>query len=355
MGKTKLEKHFTRDFCLATTEWWRTVLDDRFVSSIGVGYHDYIAVSDGICLQYFATVDDECIFRSTVLALARKRPTVLMGIFSTFLREAAITRRFLDQLPDRRALTSDELTTLLERLRLLFPGLRLALRIPAPWAEEIRQTPRGSELIALTLRARKATDGLYERIDLALRNQAARFLEHTQQPARDAKFVRLFELVQFTAGVPVSAAQVRQRRRGFVFVNGDVIPTRDGLAELAKRGYILPKEQRARGTLTGQVAFRHRPVIGRVKIINAIEQLRSFKSGEILVSAMTIPPFLPAMRMAKAIVTDEGGITCHAAIVARELKKPCIIGTKIATKILKDGDQVEVDAVKGTVKLLEKK
>jgi pyruvate,water dikinase len=51
-------------------------------------------------------------------------------------------------------------------------------------------------------------------------------------------------------------------------------------------------------------------------------------------------------------VTDEGGITCHAAIVAREMKKPCIIGTKIATKILKDGDMVEVDAESGVVRIL---
>ena len=59
------------------------------------------------------------------------------------------------------------------------------------------------------------------------------------------------------------------------------------------------------------------------------------------------------MKRAIAFVTDEGGITCHAAIIAREMKKPCIIGTKVATKILKDGDMVEVDANKGTVKIIK--
>ena len=56
------------------------------------------------------------------------------------------------------------------------------------------------------------------------------------------------------------------------------------------------------------------------------------------------------MKKASAIITDEGGLSCHAAIVARELGIPCIIGTKIATKVLKDGDRVEVDADKGIVK-----
>jgi pyruvate,water dikinase len=67
---------------------------------------------------------------------------------------------------------------------------------------------------------------------------------------------------------------------------------------------------------------------------------------------MTRPDYLPAMQKASAFVTDEGGITCHAAIIAREMKKPCIIGTKIASKIIKDGDMVEVDADKGVVRIL---
>ena len=79
------------------------------------------------------------------------------------------------------------------------------------------------------------------------------------------------------------------------------------------------------------------------------------KNGNILVASMTTPEYLPAMKKASAIITDEGGITCHAAIVAREMNKPCIIGTKIATQVLRDGDLVEVDADKGVVKILKRK
>ena len=68
---------------------------------------------------------------------------------------------------------------------------------------------------------------------------------------------------------------------------------------------------------------------------------------------MTTPDFVPAMEKAAAIVTDRGGILCHAAIVSREMSKPCIIGTKIATKVLKDGDLVEVDADKGVVRKIK--
>ncbi len=93
---------------------------------------------------------------------------------------------------------------------------------------------------------------------------------------------------------------------------------------------------------------------GRVVLVNRKVDVNNVASGDILVSRMTIPDFVPAMKLAAAIVTDEGGITCHAAIIARELDKPCIIGTKIATRILHDGDLVEVDATNGIVRILEK-
>jgi len=104
--------------------------------------------------------------------------------------------------------------------------------------------------------------------------------------------------------------------------------------------------------LTGQIAYRGQAK-GKVKIINQRTEIKKFKKNEILVSGHTDPTLMPAIIKASAIVTDFGGLTCHAAIVSRELKIPCIVGTKIATKVLKDGDRVEVDANKGIVKILK--
>lgn len=92
---------------------------------------------------------------------------------------------------------------------------------------------------------------------------------------------------------------------------------------------------------------------GRIKIMFSGSNFDNFNEGYILVAPMTTPDFLSVIKNAVAIVTDEGGITCHAAIVSRELKIPCIVGTKIATQVLKDGDLVEVDANEGVVRILE--
>ncbi len=91
---------------------------------------------------------------------------------------------------------------------------------------------------------------------------------------------------------------------------------------------------------------------GVVKIVRKVHDLVNVFKGDILVASMTRPEMVVAMKKAAAIVTDEGGITSHAAIVSRELHIPCIVGTKNATKILKDGDLVEVDANKGIVRKL---
>lgn len=95
--------------------------------------------------------------------------------------------------------------------------------------------------------------------------------------------------------------------------------------------------------------------IGIARVITNIKkESKNLKAGDVLVTSMTRPEYLPLMKKASAFVTDEGGITCHAAIIAREMNKPCIIGTKIATQVLKDGDLVEVDADKGIIKIIKK-
>lgn len=106
------------------------------------------------------------------------------------------------------------------------------------------------------------------------------------------------------------------------------------------------RELRGMGVMGGLIR-------GRVKVCaGAAEALAKIKSGDILVCPMTLPDYLPAMRKAKAIITEEGGITCHAAIIARELKIPCVVGTKIATEVLRDGDKVAIDARRGIIKIL---
>ncbi len=93
--------------------------------------------------------------------------------------------------------------------------------------------------------------------------------------------------------------------------------------------------------------------IGKARVLLNSNQIHEMREGEILVAQATTPDFVPAMKKAKAIITNEGGITSHAAIVSRELGVPCIVGVANATKLIKTGELIEVHAASGTIKKIE--
>lgn len=96
-------------------------------------------------------------------------------------------------------------------------------------------------------------------------------------------------------------------------------------------------------------------VRGIVKIVTSAHEINKVNRGDILVAVMTRPDYIVGMKKAAAIITNEGGVTCHAAIVARELGIPCVIGTKIATEVLSDGDLVDVNGNHGVVTIIKRK
>lgn len=89
---------------------------------------------------------------------------------------------------------------------------------------------------------------------------------------------------------------------------------------------------------------------GKVCILADSEEIYKVKEGDIIVTKMTTPDMVPAMRRAVGIVTDRGGITSHAAVIARELRIPCVVGTGDATKVLKEGQEVLVNGDTGAVR-----
>jgi phosphohistidine swiveling domain-containing protein len=148
----------------------------------------------------------------------------------------------------------------------------------------------------------------------------------------------------------VSETELKQRSDFYalVTVGKEIIALSGSEAEAVINKVISEEKVDVSDVIKGQISFTGKAT-GTVKIVNTVEDMQKVNDGDILVSIMTRTNFISAMQKAAAFVTDEGGITCHAAIVARELRKPCLVGTKIASKVLHDGDLVEVDAVTGVV------
>lgn len=166
------------------------------------------------------------------------------------------------------------------------------------------------------------------------------------------KYVTSQELTESQKALPLNKIKKRQDMN-FAYINGEILYESEINQRLKALGYKLVKENIPKtGEFKGMVANKG-SAQGRVKVVYSRSQLDKVNNGDILVAPMTSPWYMSAVRKSSAIVTDEGGITCHAAIISRELKTPCIIGTKIATRVLKDGDLVEVDANNGVVKILK--
>lgn len=191
------------------------------------------------------------------------------------------------------------------------------------------------------------------------------YIKNNFPKLKDLASVVLFNEVIKEAAKGLSKKEIEkinERSNGYVVIDRNVYSIKNIEKALKKYAIILsdsnPKDNGAKNekkiTITGVIGSKGYAK-GNVRLVLYREDIGALKKGELLVTEMTTPDFIPAMTKAAAFITDEGGLTCHAAIIAREMKKPCVIGTKIATKILKDGDMVEVDANKGIVNVLRKK
>lgn len=155
--------------------------------------------------------------------------------------------------------------------------------------------------------------------------------------------------------------QAKQRAKEFIFWKKgrklNLIEDKNQIQGIIKN--IRKDEKTGASTQTQGVSANPGKVVGIARLVKSIDishvlkDFKRFNKGDILVTWMTQPNMVLIARKAAAIIADEGGITSHAALIAREFNIPCIVGTKNATKILKDGDKIEVDADNGVVRKLK--
>lgn len=159
------------------------------------------------------------------------------------------------------------------------------------------------------------------------------------------RYISFITLDEILLGLP-ELNVLEERSQGYIYF-GKLYVTKDYQEWLREHNISIHYDTDC-SSLKGDVSYGGN-VAGRVCIIYTEDDFSKFKKGDILVTPMTVPKFMKVIQMASGIITDEGGITCHASIVARELKIPCVVGCKRATSILKDGDLVEIDGATGNI------
>lgn len=202
---------------------------------------------------------------------------------------------------------------------------------------------------------------------LALRKKTQHISDNLFKPIADfmekecSQYKELFdlllpsELFSLEAGeLPESKYnEIKQRKAGCAIFRGKVYSLEELPLELKKNGLeIVQEKPLADKTIQGACAYKGK-VTGKITLVLNKSDIVKVTDGSIVVTEMTTPDMFHVLMKAAAIITDEGGITCHAAIIAREFKKPCVVGTRNATQMLRDGDLVEVDAEKGIIRKIE--
>ena len=200
--------------------------------------------------------------------------------------------------------------------------------------------------------ARLKTENLFNAVDLALRKYIKLIAKKTGCPLNLVDYLTIDEVELFLKNNKLpSKKELASRSSGLAFFcQGKNVKFLTGNTYNDLQKYL---ESFSGNELKGATAYKGLAK-GVARIVLDPFKVKRFDKGDVLITGMTRPEFLSLMKKASAFVTDAGGLLSHAAIVARELKKPCVLATENASKVIKDGDLVEVDANKGIVKILKR-
>ncbi|MDP3697773.1 MAG: PEP/pyruvate-binding domain-containing protein, partial [Candidatus Taylorbacteria bacterium] len=322
-----------RDLSLFSVQAWQKGYTHYLKESLGWWY-DIIFNYDGNKVNFYHTQSDFDHFKNVITQQLIKDDKLF----------AKLNKDFQDNVKRLKKLKVSE-EHILQIFNLI--GRIMSLYIFIVSDSFVKARPEGWE-------SRHMSKDILYNIDRDVEVWLGKLLKKVKIDPKLAHYLTLNEIEGLLKNKPLDIEAIEDRRKGYIIFN-DEFNTKDNFLDFCKKhNWVDPETEVKIDTdkIIGNVAFPGQ-ARGVVKVVRKREDFSKVKNGDVLVAVMTNANFLPILKKASAFITDEGGITCHAAIVARELKKPCIIGTKIATQVLKDGDLVEVDADKGIVKIIK--
>ena len=333
-------KEMVRDFTLAITEIWCNgeSTDPRQWTEKQQPEVPFILFErkNGLVSSYYGSKGLEWI-KDEEKRIMKKDKNFIKKAVDMFYKKQEDIRAICEE---KRTLNHKELVDFMKKLNDWWPWFEAIW-----WAMEM--SPKNSKEFRLLEKARKDMDIIAVNGDVVILKSLKKIF-----PELGSLVSAL--LVEEISSRKIPGRKELEKRMNHYIYTQKTLYTDKSLEDIEKMFNIKIKRIKVRDVkeLKGQIACKG-IVKGKVRIIMTRDKVNTLQEGEVLVTSMTTPDFLAAMKKASAFVTDEGGVTCHAAIVAREFGKPCIIGTKVATQLLKDGDIVEVDANKGIVRKLK--
>ena len=356
----KIELYFTRDFSLCTTDFWHDLLAVDFKKEFGIGINKQVMRFNGRAIEAYRDINEMIEIRDYILDKGLDHQIFSKENVERFRSDVNDTVHLIKKVKGADLQTMiDNFPESIQLWKSFYPYVAFSNFLPSRWREKLfsMYPEQAEEMADRWYKARLFSEGKFEMMDYYWRDLISQLLEKHNLNKSLCDFVRFSELKDMVNGkFSLDMKELMDRKKGYILYQNNFMLGKD-FAEFLNENNFVYDDLNLNTDIDefkGQVASQGDIVKGFVQIILNNNEVKIFKKDKILVTSMTVPDFLPAMKRAKAIVTDEGGLTCHAAIVARELSIPCIIGTRIATKVLKNGDLIEMDSNKGEVKILKR-
>lgn len=355
MDNKKINLIFTRDFDQWVQELCRNVLVVDVQKIWGKGLSDQIVHFDGVTSYWYRYPQDMDNIKNILINKSLNNKIFSKEKQDVFLKNVKDLKKEINLPISRIKNHKKHLNKITSLFKKIYPYYPLGIFIAGPWRDDFLKIhgKNGQKVLKILIHSREQSEGLLKMVGLHLRAWIGPRIQEFGYLPEYIRLMTVKEIKNFIDNKKLPSIKILKKRAlGYVYIKNKIV----GIGNFNKFlsachlsvGNAVPTDDS--NVLSGTVACRGKIVRGQIKKIFNSFEVSNFKVGEILVTPMTSPEYLPIMKKAKAIITDEGGLTCHAAITSRELGLPCIIGTKNATKIFKDGDIVEVDANKGIVR-----
>ncbi len=356
MQRLVFEKSISRDWGIIYAEVWHRVFTYEFKQQFNWQYTEVVFQGEkNVVTVYRAPSEHIDEMRRLILKKIDKNPKWFKEQCRIVERQVDFAEKMLKAIQTKplTEYSHEELAQKFARFidqNIKFgPAFIMMLWFPIQM-ENHPEAEKYEKYIEQAITTRQQIEHIGPLVDLLSRQVAQLCARGSKVPVELSRYISYNEAINYLqSDEEINEIELKKRKEHFLITSEGIIFEKVN-EYLNRRGFDLTELIFGKfSEIKGRSAFKGK-VKGTVKIINSKDEFAKFHQGDILVTSMTTPDFIQLIKKSAAFVTDEGGVTCHAAIAARELQKPCIIGTKIATKALKDGDVVEVDADNGIVR-----
>lgn len=358
-NRLKFEKSISRDWCLTNAELHQESFTQKFAEQLGWGLTEVIYEGqDNLVTVYNPQAEYRDGMRDFIISKLKHDKNWIEKQSAIIIKEVKGAEKYLKTAYKKLSghNNKDLLSIFNEyvvRNYQIWPRFLLIVMFPMQM-ENHKMFAKYSKAVSVAIKTRKLIEKVGPLLEDFGANMAKLIALKTKIEPKLSRYISYKEVFKYLIKGIAPNKEILYKRSEYYIVTNKGVLLESINKYFEKNNYFLEQlDISYKNKIKGQGASPGK-IIGKVNIVLNKTMFSQLKKGEVLVTSMTTPDYLPLMKKAVAFITDEGGITCHAAIVSRELKKPCIIGTKIATKVLHDGDLVEVDADNGVIKILKK-